>query len=246
MSFLSALLYLAAAVFLGGMAWRLLKWKRASVPLKIVLTPAPTTATGVARRLAGEIIGFRSLFTANRLFWIPAWLFHVLLLLLLVGHVAGLIVAKQAESILGLTEPQFERFAQLGGATVGALAFAAVLALLIWRFASERSSYISTLSDYFGLCLLAVVIATGNQMRLMNQLDIIQARAFVHGWFAFHPVPPPNDPVFAAHVLLVSALLIFIPFSKLVHIGGAALFNPALNQLNNARDRRHLHEHAAH
>jgi nitrate reductase gamma subunit len=46
--------------------------------------------------------------------------------------------------------------------------------------------------------------------------------------------------MFAVHVLLVCALLIYIPFSKLVHIGGATLFSPTLNQRNDPRDRRHI------
>ena len=83
---LPALLYLSAAVFLIGMGWRLFKWLRTPVPLKIVLTPAPKTSSGVTRRLAEEMLGFRSLFKADRLFWIPSWLFHVSLVLLLVGH----------------------------------------------------------------------------------------------------------------------------------------------------------------
>jgi nitrate reductase gamma subunit len=103
----------------------------------------------------------------------------------------------------------------------------------------ERLRYISTFSDYFALALLLLVIATGNQMRFMGSLDLAQARQFVSGVLTFHPVAPPSDAAFVAHLLLVCALLVYIPFSKLVHLGGLVL-SPTLNQKNNPRDQRHV------
>lgn len=236
---LPTLLYMAVAVFLFGMAWRIFKWVRTPAPLKIVLTPAPKTSSGVAGRLAGEILGFRSLFKADRFFWIPAWFFHFSFLLLLVGHLGGLVMPKFAEATLGLNESQFEHLAQVSGSGAGILAIVTLLWLFLRRLASERPRAISTFSDFFALILLLLIVGTGNHMRFMGGLDIVQARQFVAGWLAFRPVPPPANPVFAAHVILVSALLIYIPFSKLVHIGGAALFSPTLNQRNDPRERRY-------
>jgi [DsrC]-trisulfide reductase subunit M len=237
--FLATLLYFAAAVFLLGMGWRMFTWLRAPVPLKIVLTPGPSTSSGVAGRLVSEIFGFRSLFKADRFFWVPAWLFHVSLALLLIGHLGGLVMPRVAEATLGLDDSQFEHLAQVAGSFAGILAIGALLWLLLRRLALQRPRAISLFSDYFALVLLLLIIGTGNDMRFMGGLDIVQARQFVGGWLAFHPAAPPANPVFAAHVILVSLLLIYIPFSKLVHIGGVALFNPALTQLNDARERRH-------
>jgi nitrate reductase gamma subunit len=207
--------------------------------LKIVLTPAPKTASGVAKRLAEEILCFSSLFKADGFLWMAAWLFHASLVLLFVGHLGGLVIPKFAEATLGLNESQFEHLAQVSGSAVGIVAIATVLWLLIRRMTAERPRAISTFSDFFALILLLLILGTGNHMRFMGGLDILQARQFVGGWLAFHPVPPPSNPVFAAHVLLVSVLLVYIPFSKLVHIGGAALFSPTLNQRNDPRERRY-------
>jgi respiratory nitrate reductase gamma subunit len=237
---LPVLLYLAAATFLLGMGWRLATWLRTPAPLKIVLTPGPKSSAGVARRLAEEMLGFRSLFSADRLFWIPAWFFHLSLVLLLAGHVGGLLIPQCAQAALGLTENQFERLAQVAGGAIGLLALASALALLFRRLLGERPRAISTFSDYFALGLLLLTIATGNQMRFSSGFDLPHARLFVSGWLAFHPVPPPAAPMFAAHVLLICALLIYIPFSKLVHLGGATLFSPTLNQRNDPRERRHI------
>ncbi len=236
---LPVLLYAAVAVFLLGMGWRISWWLRAPAPLKIVLTPAPKTFSGVAVRLAGEIFTFRSLFKGDRYFWIPAWLFHLSLALLLIGHLGGLVMPKVAEATLGLDESQFEHLAQVAGSVAGILAISTVLWLLIRRQVGERPRSISHFSDFFALILLLLILGTGSHMRFMGGLDIMQARQFVAGWLMFHLVPPPSNPVFAAHVILVSVLLIYIPFSKLVHIGGAALFSPTLNQRNNPRERRY-------
>ena len=239
MLLLPVLLYLSGAVFLTGMGWRLFTWLRAPVPLKIVLTPGPATGAGVARRLAGEALLFRSLFQADPWLWVAAWLFHISLVLLAVGHLAGLVVPELARASLGLTEDQFHQLAQVAGGIFGVLAVVPLLCLLLRRFTMERLRYISTFSDYFALALLLLVIATGNHMRFMGSLDLAQARQFVAGFLAFHPVAAPSDAAFVAHLLLLCALLAYIPFSKLVHLGGLA-FSPTLNQRNNPREQRHV------
>jgi nitrate reductase gamma subunit len=235
---LAVVYYSAAAAFLAGMGWRLLAWLRAPVPLKIVLTPGPTTPSGVVGRLAGEALLFRSLFGADRWLWAAAWLFHVSLVLLAAGHVAGLVVPGLARAALGLTEDQFHQLAQVAGGVFGVLAVVPLLFLLVRRFTRERLRHISLLSDYFALALLLLVVATGNQMRFMGSLDLAQARQFVSGLLTFHPVAPPADAAFVVHLLLVCALLAYIPFSKLAHLGGLA-FSPTLNQKNNPREQRY-------
>jgi nitrate reductase gamma subunit len=236
---LAELFYVCAAVFLVGMGWRLFTWLRAPVPLKIVLTPAPATAAGVARRLAGETLFFRSLFGADRWLWGGAWLFHLSLLLLAIGHVAGLVLPGFSRAALGLTESQFHRMAQLTGGAFGILAVLPLLHLLLRRFTLERVRYLSTFGDYFALGLLLLVIVTGNQMRFLGSLEMTQARQFVSGVLLLQPVAPPAAPAFVVHLLLVCALLAYIPFSKLAHLGGL-FFSPTLNQKNDPRERRHV------
>ena len=238
--FLSMALYVAMAIFLGGMGWRIYRWIRTPVPLKIVLTPGPQKFPGVLRRLVGELFGFRALAKADRSLWTPAWLFHVSLLLLFLGHLGGLVIPHLAQTTLGLNEKQFEDMAQVVGSAVGLLEITMLVWLLIRRLLLPRVRWISTFSDYFALVLLLLIIATGNAMRFMGGLNIIQAQRFVAGWWTLHPVAPPRDPIFAVHLLLVCALLIYIPFSKMVHIGGAALFSPTLNQRNNPRQQRYV------
>ncbi len=235
---LPALFYFSAGVFLVGMGWRVSTWLRAPVPLKIVLTPGPVTAGDVVRRLAGEALLFRSLLGADRWLWAAGWLFHLSLVLLVLGHVGGLAVPGFARAVLGLSEEKFHTLANMAGGFFGVLAVIALAVLFLRRLANERLRYLSTLNDYLAVVLLLLVLGSGNHMRFLGGVDLAQAQEFVTGLLMFHPVAAPASPIFAWHLLLVCALLVYIPFSKLVHLGGL-VFSPALNQKNNPRETRY-------
>ena len=145
-------------IFLAGMGWRLFTWLRAPVPLKIVLTPGPVTDGGVVRRLAGEGFLFSSLYRADRGLWLAAWLFHVSVVLLAAGHVAGLVMPGFVQALFGLTGSEFHRWAQVTGGAFGILAAGALIYLLLRRVAAERVRYLSTYSDYFALGLLLMLV----------------------------------------------------------------------------------------
>ncbi len=128
--------------------------------------------------------------------------------------------------------------AQMTGDLFGTFAALPLIWFLLRRLISERVRYVSTVADFAALLLLLLVIGTGMQMRLTPGFDLAQARAFVSGILTFSPVAAPAGNAFTAHLLLVCALLVYIPFSKLVHLGGLP-FSPTLNQLNNPREERY-------
>jgi nitrate reductase gamma subunit len=49
------------------------------------------------------------------------------------------------------------------------------------------------------------------------------------GLLTLHPTAPPDHPLFLLHYLLVLALMLYFPFSKLLHAGGIFL-SPTRNQ----------------
>jgi nitrate reductase gamma subunit len=56
--------------------------------------------------------------------------------------------------------------------------------------------------------------------------------------------PLPADPMLYIHLLLVAALMIVFPFSKLLHAPGV-FFSPSRNQADDPRESRHLAPWAA-
>jgi len=114
-----------------------------------------------------------------------------------------------------------------------------LLGLWARRILVERIRYITHLSDHFMLTLLVLIVTTGLFMKYVSRIDIVQAKAFALGIIYFDWQTLPADFMFVIHLLLVSALLIIFPFSKLLHAPGV-FFSPTRNQVDDARDKRHL------
>ncbi len=230
----AALYALAAVVLVAGVAMRVYAYARAPAPLKIPTTPAPTTRTGVAFRLAREAVLFESLFKASLLTWLFGWTFHAALAVVLVRHLRYF--TEPVPAWVALVQP----FALYAG-----LAMTAALAAL-WarRMLVARVRYVTTPSDHLMLALLVAIAATGLAMQNLAHTDIVAVKEYFTGLLALRLRPLPADPLLRIHLVLVAALAIVFPFSKLLH-GAALFFSPGRNQPDDPRERRHLAPWAA-
>jgi nitrate reductase gamma subunit len=228
------LFYIATAVFTVGLVYRIRLYARTPAPLKIPTTPAPVTQTGVVVRMAKEVLLFESLFKANKWIWLFGWMFHVALLLVLMRHLRY------------FTEPVWfwVNWVQPFGLYAGFAMLAGLAALWARRFLVERVRYISSPSDHLMLLLLIAIAASGLMMKYVAHTDIVSLKAFVQGLIYFNWQPIPADPLLLIHLGLVLALMIIFPFSKLLHAPGV-FFSPSRNQVDNAREKRHLAPWAA-
>ena len=227
-------LYAAAAVLVAGVARKIVQYARAPAPLKIPTTPAPITRTGVAARLAREVVLFESLFKASKWTWLFGWVFHAALLVVLVGHLRY------------FTEPVWMPAAVVQGiAPYAGLAMVAGLAGL-WarRFLVDRVRYISAPSDHLMLALLVAIGGSGVAMRFGVHTDIVALKAFALGLVRLDWQPIPADGMLLLHIALVATLMAVFPFSKLLHAPGV-FFSPTRNQADNPRERRHVTPWAA-
>ena len=222
------LFYAAAAVLAGGVAYRIALYARTPQPLKIPIPPAPTTRAGVAVRLLAEATLFRSLFRSNKWIWLFGWIFHVALLAVLLRHLRY------------FTEPVWGWVALLqpAGLYAGFAMLAGLLGLWARRVLVDRVRYISSPSDHLMLALLVAIAASGLGMKYLAHTDIVALKAFFLGLMAFDWQPLPADPLLLLHLALVAALMIVFPVSKLLHAPGI-FFSPTLNQVDDARERRH-------
>ena len=92
----------------------------------------------------------------------------------------------------------------------------------------------------FPLFLIMGIIGTGICMRYFDKVDIAQAKVFIMGILHFTPQSAVGlNPLFFTHVALVSVLLIYFPFSKLMHMGGIFM-SPTRNMRCNTREVRHV------
>ncbi|HQZ46570.1 MAG TPA: respiratory nitrate reductase subunit gamma [Usitatibacteraceae bacterium] len=231
---LAGLYYAAAAILVAGLAWRIRQYAGTPAPLKIPTTPAPTTGSGVALRLVREVVFFESLFKANLWTWLLGWMFHAGLALVLARHLRY------------ATDPVWAWVAwiQPFGVYAGFAMLAGLAGLWARRFLVDRIRYISTPSDHLMLALLVAIAASGLAMKYVAHVDIVAVKSFIRGLMVFEVRPLPADPILAVHLLLVAALMIVFPFSKLLHAPGL-FFSPGRNQIDNPREKRHLAEWAA-
>ena len=221
--------YVVAVVFVAGIVTRVFAWAATPVPLKIPTTPAPKTYPGVTVRVAGEVLVFNSLFRADKLLWVGAWAFHIGLVLIILRHLRYFLYPV----------PDWVMTMQTAGVWTGYLFPLPILYLLARRLTLRRVIYVTTLPDYFVLALLGCIAGTGILMRYVARVYLVDVKAFILGLLTLDPVGPPTNPYFLAHILLVCLLLVYFPFSKLMHAGGV-FFSPTRNQRNDSRRNRYV------
>ena len=235
-SVLFALLFYAATlVLVAGTGYRIATYARTPAPLKIPTTPAPVTRTGVALRLAREVVFFESLFRANLWLWACGWLFHMGLALVLLRHLRY------------FTEPVWSwvAFLQPFGVYAGFAMAAGLAGLLVRRLFVARVKFISTPSDYLMLVLLLAIGLSGLAMKYVAHTDIVGVKRFFLGLMRFDWQPLPADGLLYVHLALVALLMLVFPVSKLLHAPGL-FFSPTRNQVDDPREHRHLAPWAAH
>jgi len=261
--------YAAFAVFLVGICYRVVRWAWTPVPFRIPTTcgqqkslpwikPAPldnpSSGWGAFRRMALEIVLFRSLFRNNRArmhdrrlvlgedryLWLGALAFHWSLLVILLRHLRlflqpvpdALSAVERLDGFFAVATPSLY--------VSDVVIVAALVYLLARRLRNPVVRYISLPIDYLALFLLLGVATSGLLMRFVVRVDVVAIKQFALGLAVFHPIAPIALPsIFLIHLSLVSFLAAYFPFSKLMHMGGAFL-SPTHNLANDNRSRRHV------
>ncbi len=224
----------------------------------------PATRWQVVARMALEILTFRSLFRNTRMrlkegsklsyqleifLWVGALAFHYAFLTVLIRHLR--LFTDPVPFFVTLVEnvDSFFRFEilypsiQFGLPEVylsGFVLLAAAAYLFSRRLFIRQVRYISLASDYFPLFLIFGIALTGILMRYVAKIDVTAAKELTMGLVTFHPtIPAGVGAVFYIHLLFVSTLLAYFPFSKLMHLGGIFL-SPTRNLTTDTRANRHV------
>ena len=262
--------YMAVLFFIIGFIYRVLKWGSSPVPfhiptvcgqqkslpwIKAANIDSPHTTGGVVKRLALEILLFRSLlknekvdlesphrllFKTSTLLWLGALAFHWSLLIIILRHLrfflepvpTALIVLQRLDSILQNLMP----IIYISDVVI----LIALAYLFLRRVIYPQVKYISLPSDYFVLFMIAGIALSGVLMRLIFKVDLVQVKEWVMAMLSLRPMPPKGvNLLFYIHLFFVSLLMAYFPLSKLMHMPGIFL-SPTKNLRNTSRNDRHI------
>lgn len=262
--------YIAIAIFLGGMAYRILKWARSPVPFRIPTTGGqqkslpwikpsrldnPFTTAGVIGRMALEVLLFRSLFRNTKAelregprltyhwekwLWLGALVFHWSFFLIFFRHLR--FFTEPVPSFVSWLEG-LDGFLRVGlqALYLTDITFlVAVSYLLIRRFVIPQVRYISLPADYVPLFLILGIGISGVLMRYFFRVDVTAVKELAMGVLTFHPKVPEGIGV-----------LFYIHWGLVCALAayfpfsklvhmGGIFLSPTRNLANNSRARRHI------
>jgi nitrate reductase gamma subunit len=262
--------YGAVLLFVIGFIYRVLKWASSPVPFHIPTVcgqqkslswikadniDSPSTTGGVVKRLALEILLFRSLlknekveidaphrllFRTSTLLWLGAMAFHWSFLIIILRHLrfflepvpSVIVILQRVDSIFQNLLP----ILYISDLTI----LIALAYLFLRRVIYPQVKYISLPSDYFVLLMIAGIALSGVLMRLIFKVDLVQVKEWVMAMLSFRPMPPKGvNLLFYIHLFFVSLLIAYFPLSKLMHMPGIFL-SPTKNMRNTSRNDRHI------
>jgi nitrate reductase gamma subunit len=218
---------------------------------------APHTTSEVIARMALEIFTFRSLFRntkseihdgpkityeSSKWLWMFALIFHYSFLVIVIRHMR--LFLNPVPDVISWLEFGDGLF-QVGAPTwyiTDVLILVGVLYLFGRRIWNTNIRYISLVNDYFPLVLIFGIAVSGILMRyvMRSDIDVISIKNLAVGLVTFSPIIGTKiGAIFYIHLILVCTLLIYFPFSKLMHLGGVFL-SPTRNMKNNTREVRHI------
>jgi len=216
---------------------------------------SPHNTWGVIGRMAGEVLLFRSLFrnvrgevregprltfASSKWLWLAGILFHYTFLTIVVRHMRFFL--EPVPSVIELIT-SVDGFFQILVPTVFLTDIAFLVAagfLFLRRVVIPQLRYLSLPADYFALFLILAVGISGVLMRQFIKVDLLKVKELTVSLANFSPVQPDGiGLIFYVHLFLVSCLVAYFPFSKLMHAPGVFL-SPTRNLANDSRMRRHI------
>jgi nitrate reductase gamma subunit len=163
----------------------------------------------------------------KKLLTVGSMLFHVGILFVFGGHIAGLLVPEEFYNALGISSELYHTGAIVLGGLSGLVALAGISILLYRRIANPRIRMNSAISDYLSDGFLWVVIFLGLAFTLGYSLiqGPYEYRETVGPWIRSVLALHPNVALMAGvpvllqvHIALAFALFGISPFTRLVHI----------------------------
>jgi nitrate reductase gamma subunit len=216
---------------------------------------SPSNFWQTAVRVLSEVLLFRSLFRntkaelhggpklaygSNKWLWLGGLAFHWSLLVIVLRHARFFFIMMPGpiqliddfDRFLDVTVPAFY--------LTDAVVLAAVTFLVLRRFQDAKVRVISLPTDFFPLFLISGIVLAGVSMRYVTKVNVMPVKDLMLRLVQFGFDPPAEiGALFYVHLFLVCVLMVYFPFSKLMHMGGIFL-SPTRNLPNNSREKRHV------
>ncbi len=262
--------YIASAVFVVGIVYRIIDWAKVPVPFRIPTTcgqgkslpwikadnlESPYNMWGLIGRMALEVLLFRSLFRNTKAelregpnvvygsakwLWLGGIAFHYAFLTIVIRHIRFFV-----EPIPSFVEilSSLDGFFQILVPTLFLtdIAFlAAVTYLFLRRVLVPQMRYISLPADYFPLLLILGIAISGVLMRNVWKVDLLSVKQLAMGLFTFHPVVPAG----IDPIFYVHLFLVSVLFAYFpfskLMHAGGVFLSPTRNMANVNRSERYV------
>ncbi len=208
--------YVTLAVFALGVTWRLQRWMAAPKdpdPIKLDLAAS-------LKYIVLDAILLRKQFKTDKVSWALVFSFHLCVYGIGFGHLRGFGV--WSASLFAPLGAGFEDWiVYVFPVYVGYFFIGTLIALLARRIFLERGGRLMSIpEDYIILVLLLAVAILGQGTRVLPPQTAVPQAYDVRflGLINLHLEKVPNDLWFGFHILTSQLLIMYIPFSKLVHM----------------------------
>lgn len=193
--------------------------------------------------LAGSLIRFdreqyswksysSQLLRRKQLMW-GSNLFHVGILVILIGHMGGLLTPIWVWDFLGVPHGAKQLLAMVAGGIAGVACFIGLTLLLHRRLFDPRIRKTSNPSDIAVLVILYVQLILGLSTIFVSahHLDgeeMVKFMNWAQGIVTFQPNAANYiadvNPIFRAHIFLGLTIFLIFPFTRLVHVWSAPVW----------------------
>ncbi len=199
-TFLSLLLYISYALFIGKVAWRFCLLARSPLLLKNSRKRDLRQGILSGAKTVSDILFLSRLFRSNPCLWWGEWLFHASFVFVMVRHLRYILHPA----------PAWMASYQTFGICSGYVLAASLIFIAIYKRIADRTEYVSGYNNFI-LSLVFLISLTGILMRTVLKFDVTSAKYFMLGALTFHPVSAPESITFSIHFITSMLLLIFIP-----------------------------------
>jgi len=172
----------------------------------------------------------------KRLLRLGSPLFHFGLLVVILGHVAGLVVPATWTAAIGIPEGVYHLVAALAGAAASAVLVLGLLILIYRRRVTSAVFLATTVMDKVMYAMLALSVLSGAWATATTQLVTEHGydyRQTISPWFRslWYLQPQPElmagvPAAFQVHVVAAMLLFALWPFTRLVHAFSAPVGYP--------------------